>query len=345
MSSIIRITPEYKAKLLEDFEKHIERMRVANGRSNYPIVFDSVNAKAKLMFTEPAWMKMQALVREFDKEVAWHGVAERGEDNVYIVSDILVYPQEVGAATVEMDTEEYAKWIQAGIMAGDERFDHFYFQGHSHVNMATSPSSVDLQHQEEILNSLRPDGFYIFVIWNKRNDHTVKIYDLAKNTLFENADVSVEVIEDANGIEKFIREAKKIVKTKTYTPPSTYTGQTYGGSYGGYGGSEYSRFQGGYNPPVYTGKPSDGTAKPVEKPVEKPVSKTTGKTAGKQQKATNANAGKGKGKGATKKNKVVAASTPKQPVQTMVAGYDDDEDNPTSPFYVRDGYARDYWRD
>ena len=43
---------------------------------------------------------------------------------------------------------------------------HLY-AGHSHVNMGTSPSSVDLNHQEEILRMLGDNDFYIFMIWNK----------------------------------------------------------------------------------------------------------------------------------------------------------------------------------
>lgn len=118
-------------------------------------MFSCGEQKATVFFTPDAWAKMVTLLREFDKEVAWHGVARRGENeeaNEYIISDILVYPQTVSGASVEMDTEEYAKWIMDN--AEDDRFNNIHMQGHSHVNMAPNPSSVDLNHQEEILNML-----------------------------------------------------------------------------------------------------------------------------------------------------------------------------------------------
>lgn len=38
--------------------------------------------------------------------------------------------------------------------------------------------------------------FYIFMIWNKRGEKTVKIYDLRENILFETADVTVTMPDE-----------------------------------------------------------------------------------------------------------------------------------------------------
>lgn len=172
---------------------------------------------------------MTMLIKEFDKEVAWHGVARRTEDeslDEYVIDDIVVYPQEVTGATVEMDTEKYALWIQENIE--DERFNHIYMQGHSHVNMGTSPSSVDLNHQEEILGMLGDNDFYIFMIWNKSFASTNKIYDLKKNVMFEDKDITVKIIGQNEGLDEFIKNAKDMVKSKSYA----YGGQSgYGGYY------------------------------------------------------------------------------------------------------------------
>ena len=329
MSKIIRMTPDYIEQIKREFAEAITKAKIADGKISFTRSFATTSQKARLLFTEKAWTKMQALIREFDKEVAWHGVAERGEGNDYVVSDILVYPQEVTGTNVEMDTEEYAKWIQAGILSGDERFDHFYFQGHSHVSMGVTPSSVDLNHQQEILEQLRDGGFYIFVIWNKRNEHNVRIYDLQKNTLFEPVDISVEVIEDEDGVEKFVRDAKSLVKNKP-----AYTGGYPGGSY-------FDRWQ--YPVAGEKGAPYNpmSAARPaIEAPKKEEQSK---KTPSAEKKS-----GKGKTKAVAKpKSKVVAAAKP-------AAADPDDEDDPTSPFYVRDNiyggynhgyYDDDYWRE
>lgn len=228
MSKIIKLTPEHIEECMSEFRKDLTTSKWADGKINFSKTIGTISRKAKIFFTEEAWMKMQALVRKFEKEVAWHGVAFRGEDaekDEYIIKDILVYPQKVTGASVEMDTEEYAKWIEENIE--DERFFDIRMQGHSHVNMGVTPSSVDLAHQEEILYQLSDKMFYIFMIWNKKGDRNIKIYDLAKNVLFETTDIDVEVLNDGYGIDSFIKEAEEQVKDRVTTGYHRYQGGAY----------------------------------------------------------------------------------------------------------------------
>lgn len=234
MSRPIKMTQEYLDECRSDFEKALQLTKLADGKLSFTKTFTIGDRKAQVYFTALAWAKMTALIRDFDKEVAWHGVASRDEDeskDAYIISDIVVYPQTVSGATVEMDTEEYAKWLMENV--DDERFEHIHMQGHSHVNMAPNPSSVDLNHQEEILNMLGDDDFYIFMIWNKSLANNIKIYDLKKNVLFEDKDITYE--HEQGDIDEFIKQSKEMVKTKTYTPPAStypYSGRPpYGSPY------------------------------------------------------------------------------------------------------------------
>ena len=116
MSRLIKMTPEYIEECRSDFEKALQLAKLSDGKLNFTKTFSSGDRKAKVFFTPSAWAKMVILINEFDKEVAWHGVAHRlgeaegeaaptGSECEYIITDILVYPQEVSAATVEMDTE------------------------------------------------------------------------------------------------------------------------------------------------------------------------------------------------------------------------------------------------
>ena len=328
MSKIIRFTPELLAEMRREFEESIQNAKLVNGRFSFVKSFNSSAEKATLTFTELAYLKMHALIDAIDLEVAWHCVAERGEGNQYRISDILVYPQTVSGATVDMDTKEYAKWIEQGIISGDERFDHLYAQGHSHVNMAVSPSPTDLGHQEEVLKMVRDNGFYIFMIWNKKNDHNIWIYDMAKNIVFENSDIKVEVDEEENGLTKFLREAKPMVKKTTYTTPTYsggYRGENYGG-YGGYGGygsgyGSYGTGYGGYSGGKYSGGSAAQTGKKDQPPVTKSIVPVTAKNEPKN----------------IVTPKTVGAQKPRV---TAVVNRDDDdeEDDPTSPFYVSDHY-------
>lgn len=262
MSKIIKLTPELIEAMKMDFAEQLGKARLFGSSFNYSKSFSNQESgkesgKATLRFTSMAWDKMHALVAKFDKEVAWHCTAERLENNVYQLSDVLVYPQKVTSATVEMDEIGYAKWIQSGIEAGDERFDHLYCQGHSHVNMGCSPSSTDLDHQRKILEMMRDTGFYVFLIWNKKGEYNAWIYDLGNNICFEKADIQIEVEDDSDSITKFLAEAKSQVVD---TPPVTRyagSGAGYANTYGAYGG--YSGYSGSSKP---ASKETDDTSMP-----------------------------------------------------------------------------------
>lgn len=233
MSKIIKITPDCLDSIRDEFEKVLSSAKISDGKISYTKTFGYIDRKAVVRFSEIAWLKMSALIREFDKEVAWHGVAVRGADETkdeYYIVDILVYPQEVTGSNVNTDQTKYEMWLMEH---DDEVFNNIRMQGHSHVNMHTSPSTVDISHQERILEQLEDDMFYIFMIWNKRGEKNIKVYDLEKNILFDGADVVVEVDDGELGLNSFIKDAKSLVTEKTYTAPAA----TYGSSYANKGSS------------------------------------------------------------------------------------------------------------
>ena len=252
MSKNIKITAESLNEVRSAFEKALSGGKFPDGKITFTKTIGVVNRKATVFFTELAWIKMQLLIREFDKEVAWHGIAKRGEDTAkdeYYITDILVYPQEVTGATVNTDQEKYQTWL---MNHDDDVFNDIRMQGHSHVNMGVTPSGVDTSLYERILEQLDDDMFYIFMIWNKRKEKTIKIYDLAKNVLFETTDISVEVLDDGTGIEKFLKDAKDMVKDKPVAPAYQ---NTYQGSYG------YDRYYGNHGG-TYGCTPHDGLRQP-----------------------------------------------------------------------------------
>ncbi|MDE6150096.1 MAG: hypothetical protein K2F81_08405, partial [Ruminococcus sp.] len=245
-------------------------------------------------------------------------------------------------ATVNTDQEKYEMWLMGH---DDDVFNNIRMQGHSHVNMGVTPSTVDTSLYERILDQLDDTMFYIFMIWNKKKDKTVKIYDLKKNVLFDTSDVTVETLPDSEDIsdicnlsedevkavtgfltkyrekrltETFIKDAKDMVKDKVYKPTNAYGG-AYGNPYYGnsyYGGSGYS---GAYSGSSYTNKD------------EKPAA-TTSATA----QSSNNKKKDGKRKGKRKKNKGFNNACGSQ--ITLFNGCEgDDLDDINDPFYAR-GY-------
>lgn len=260
MSKYIKFTDELRLSIMREFEQSLRGAKAADGKVIFSKTLTAPDTKATLFFTPVAYTKMLMLVSEFSDEVAWHGVAFRGDDpekHEYVVTDIMVYPQEVTGSTVNTDQEKYQTWLME---QPDEIFNHIRFQGHSHVNMATTPSSVDLTHQSRILDQLDDDMFYIFLIWNKRMEHNIKIYDLQKNLLFENGDINVALTTEGVDFTAFLAEAKSNVTRKTYTPSYPSYGKDYIGNYDrGYGG--YDRNYGGCS----------GYSKDYSKPITKPI--------------------------------------------------------------------------
>lgn len=202
MAKIIKMTPECIDELSKEFVTALSGLKLSDGKVNYTKSFGNIDRKATVFFTKIAWDKMQALVRDFSKEIAWHGLAYRGEGDKdeYYITDILVYPQEVTASTVTTDQEKYQMWL---MQQEDDVFNNIRMQGHSHVNFSTSPSGVDNALYDRILDQLDDDMFYIFLIYNKKGDRMYKIYDLAKNILFETTDVNVTILDDPAGMVHF----------------------------------------------------------------------------------------------------------------------------------------------
>lgn len=218
MSKPIKLTDELLKKLQEEFTENLKKMKMFDGEIKYTKKLkwsSGENDKATVIFYPLAYAKMIMLIQSFSEEVAWHGICGRDADNstVFYIKDIIVYPQVVTTGTVNTDQEEYQEWLFG---LDDHYFENNRMQGHSHVNFSTSPSTVDEAHQEAILANVPDDDYYIFMIWNKKNEHTVKIYDLKTNTLYEDNDIVIKIGDKNDSMDDFLNNAKKIVRRRTY---------------------------------------------------------------------------------------------------------------------------------
>lgn len=226
MSRYMKMTDDYRAEVKSKYilefsdilDKYLSGKDIPDGKLSFVRNIPGIEKKAVVYYSAVAWAKMIAIINEFDKEVAWHGLVKKLEPeedkSAYLVYDIVVYPQEVTGATVNTDQEEYEAWLNS---FDDEVFSEIKMQGHSHVNMAVSPSSVDMEHKENIIRQLSGDMFYIFMIWNKQMKHDITIYDCGENVFFENKDVEVRLYDNDGGLDAFINEAKSLVKNRVYT--------------------------------------------------------------------------------------------------------------------------------
>lgn len=189
----------------------------------------SVDEKCYVEFSYKAMYKINALVKDYTTEVAWHGLVDRLENNRFFVSDILVYPQKLTGSYVDMDIENYYIW---GEGLDNETYSRMKLQGHSHVNMGTTPSSTDTDHQQQVVNNLiGNDKFYIFMIVNKSGSMWISVYDLERNIQFKSTDpkkATSEVVVDVVDEEYYPHELfmKEAVSYTSGKPVQNYTQTT-----------------------------------------------------------------------------------------------------------------------
>lgn len=211
------ITPIIDKKAItEMFLKELEGVKTNSGKLNFTYNFNEPpkdTEKPIVIISETAKLKMDALVDETDSEIGWHGVVHKTQ-NVYTITDVLVYPQTVTSVTVDTDETEYGNWL---IGFEDDVFNNIRMQGHSHVRMGTTPSGTDTAMYEAILKGLRKNDYYIFIIANKNRDLNIMLYDYSQNIIFEKADITVINIVNGESLDKWVTEAKSNIKNKTYS--------------------------------------------------------------------------------------------------------------------------------
>lgn len=172
---------------------------------------------AVLRIEDKAWMSIMYLVMSQEKEIGWRGFISSPEPGVYTLKNITIYPQEVGVATVEVNEKDLANWEE---QLDDKEFNTMRLHGHSHVNFGTSPSSTDREHQKKIVDMLKINDYYIFIIVNKKLNINVDIFDKRNNTWYENEDVDVwlpRTCEMLNAeINDLVKEKKRSIAEPSF---------------------------------------------------------------------------------------------------------------------------------
>lgn len=209
----IKYTEEDYQAMYEAIKQKVEANTVD---SSVKIDLPGADQKACLNFTGLAWLKMRQLVCNCSIEIAWHGLMTVNEDRtIFTVRDILVYPQKITAATVDIDEKQYETWHQA---LNNADYNSIKMQGHSHVNFSTNPSGRDTSTYAELMQYVKPDSFYVFLINNKENKLWCRIIDRGGNAIYETKDIVVTI--DGVDLEGWYKQvyAMQISTVSTITP-------------------------------------------------------------------------------------------------------------------------------
>lgn len=212
-------------KALDDYEFNINETKFSY-EQNF-----SVKAKDKIViqFTPQAYLRCLEMVKSYSSEIGWYGLIRKIGNLTYQVYDIIVCNQKVSGGRVITDDEDMIEFYET---LTDDQAEFLHFQAHSHVNMSTSPSSVDLENQASTVKNMGGKGFYLFQIWNKSLDINSFLYDLDNNVFYDKNDIEVIVEDDEFGsITGFINSLKDKVASMTYTGNQGYS--DYSGYYSG----------------------------------------------------------------------------------------------------------------
>lgn len=221
--SAVNIKDKLKERILENLDTYlsIDRNNVYHLNMNVAdLVKEYLEEKnleePKLFITSTAFVKMNMLIQSTSTEIGWYGIVEPHQDiNTYIITDIIVYPQTVTGATVEQDE---TRMFEFEMSLTDEQVNNKRFHGHSHVNMGITPSTIDETFYQEILSQV--NDYFIILIKNKRNEQTVRFYDIVNGVYY--SDLPIYIIdEQGNNLNDWYDDMLENVHR--YTPPVTKT--------------------------------------------------------------------------------------------------------------------------
>ena len=170
-------------------------------------------------FTEVSLFKMSQYVKQSDAEVSWMGFVSRDKPLLYTVEDVFLMPQEVSAASTDIDADS---WFELEKELGMEKMQTVRFWGHSHVNMEINPSETDDVTMETLSMGTE---WYIRAICNKKGSMKCSVFVYSENVAFHDCVwTQPEDKEKASRCQAIGEELDLLVRKKTYkTSPNNYS--------------------------------------------------------------------------------------------------------------------------
>ena len=223
--SLINLEPvreQVRAKLLEKYDSTIYmntssvdiKIDVKEILEQY--ITDKQLEEPKVYITTEAYVKLRKLVDDTTTEIGWYGTVTKmpGFESVFVIDDILVYPQTVTGATCVQDDDRV---FEFELNLSTDQVNRKRFHGHSHVNMGVTPSGVDEQFYQDILTQV--DDYFIVMITNKSGAYYTRFYDMQNNILYTGIPVQV-MLDNGIALEHWYDDAtQNNIKEHTYTAP------------------------------------------------------------------------------------------------------------------------------
>lgn len=160
--------------------------------------------------------KMMYYVNHCEKEIGWLGTVERFDNEIFYVTDVFLFKQEVHSATCEITPEGLSDFATELLSKenGVDVWNNLKLWGHSHVNMSVSPSAQD---NSQMKTFGEHNEWFLRLIANKSGEMEFTLYDFKSNLIFENVRW-IEYKDKNKELEEQIKaEIKEKVTEKSYT--------------------------------------------------------------------------------------------------------------------------------
>ena len=177
-----------------------------------------------IFYTPEMLQYIDEIVARSDDEVSWIGCGDRiNDDEDWLINEVYVLPQEVHATECEFEDDAVSDWAEAYMEAGGDT-TRFVLWGHSHVDMATSPSTTD---QEQALKYIKDCPKFICAIHNKRGTMHHDVFYRDEAIWFSDVDAGMWVDPMSDEDSKKLDELLKANVTKRKLTPM-WKGGAYG---------------------------------------------------------------------------------------------------------------------
>lgn len=192
----------------------------------YSLIND--NAAPCIYVTPEADYKMRYYIDKTDKEIGWLGYVENLGNNTYVITDVFLVKQQVHSATTEILPDGLAQMANDLLSQGEEgikKYNSIRLWGHSHVNMAPTPSAQDNKQMEDFASN----DYYIRLIGNKEGIWNVSLWDFKNNLLWEGLTLHYyfDINIDDKLLDKEIKDNVSEIKPKYTKQFQPYRGFPY----------------------------------------------------------------------------------------------------------------------
>lgn len=206
------------------------------------------------------FLELRELVKSTDLEIMLFGVVKKHENNLYIIEEWLIPPQDSNTSTfVTTNDDEYPKWL---LDIPREKRINIRMHLHTHPKMSVSPSGVD---EETIINKVQDiDNFYLRAIINHDLKLRLDLFNLEEERLYKHLNLEIiykkgtplKLLMGPDGLELVNlldftnekEELKKQMKSKSTKVINTLGHHLASGAYYGYPQEEEEGIQNPYTP-------------------------------------------------------------------------------------------------